>query len=230
MKPARCVCLAVTLLLPAGAALAHSVSASDAAFVQATGGAAVAPFVYLGAKHMVTGADHLLFLVGVVFLLRRVADVVLYVSLFTLGHSVTLMGGVLAGLQVDAHLVDAVIGLSVAYKALENLGGFHLLFGVTPDMRLAVLVFGLFHGLGLATRLQDLNPSEEGLVANLLSFNAGVEIGQLLVLLVVLALLWRWRRLAAFPRQAFAANVVLMSAGFVLAGRHLAGYLLEQGG
>ena len=118
-----------------------------------------------------------------------------------------------------------MIGLSVVYKAFENLGGFDQIFGATPDPRMAVLVFGLFHGLGLATRLQDLTLSDDGLLVNLLSFNLGVEIGQLLALSLILLVVTPWRRNSAFPQQAFAANTLLMSAGFVLAGYQFTGYL-----
>jgi hypothetical protein len=213
-------------LLGAGLAVGHTISGGDATFVQGIVGPAVGPFVYLGAKHMVTGYDHLLFLVGVVFFLYRLHDVVLYVSLFTLGHSLTLIGGVLGGLEVNAYLIDAVIGMSVVYKAFENLGGFRELFGVNPDTRIAVLVFGLFHGLGLATRLQEMALSEDGLVTNLLSFNLGVEAGQVLALMFVVALLFRWRSSVEFTRQAFTANAVLMCGGFVLAGYQIAGFVL----
>jgi hypothetical protein len=219
--------VAAALLLGAGIAFGHTISGGDATFVQGIVGPAVGPFIYLGAKHMVTGYDHLLFLVGVVFFLYRLNDVVLYVSLFTVGHSLTLVGGVLGGLEVDAHLIDAVIGLSVVYKAFENIGGFREVFGVNPDTRIAVLVFGLFHGLGLATRLQEMALSEDGLVTNLLSFNLGVEAGQVLALLFVVALLFRWRSSMRFERQAFIANTVLMCSGFLLAGYQIAGFVLD---
>ncbi len=111
--------------------------------------------MYLGAKHMVTGYDHLLFLVGVIFFLYRLKDVVQYVSLFTLGHSVTLLGGVLGGVRADPYLIDAIIGFSVVYKAFENMDGFTRFIGYQPNTRLAVLVFGFFHGFGLATKLQE---------------------------------------------------------------------------
>lgn len=221
---------AVTVLLAAGTAFGHTIAGDDASFVQGVVGPAAGPFAYLGAKHMVTGYDHLLFLVGVVFFLHRLRDVVLYVSLFTLGHSLTLIGGVLGRLDVDPYLIDAVIGLSVVYKAFENLGGFRQIFGVEPDTRIAVLVFGLFHGLGLATQLQDMTLSDDGLLTNLLSFNVGVEVGQILALLFVVALLFHWRRISAFDRQAFAANTVLMSGGFLLAGYQLTGFVLEHAG
>src|SRR5690606_24673785 len=120
----------------------------------------------LGAKHMVTGYDHLLFLVGVIFFLHRLRDVALYVTMFSLGHSVTLLSGVLGQIHVSPHLVDAVIGLSVVYKALDNLGGFRTLFGAAPNPKLAVLGFGLVHGFGLATKLQDIQLSADGLVPN----------------------------------------------------------------
>src|ERR1700684_110418 len=176
--------LCVTLLLivaglffPAGAS-AHNVSKRDATFVQANKGAAIAPFVYLGAKHMVTGYDHLAFLVGVVFFLYRLKDVVLYVSLFTLGHSVTLLAGVLGGIHANSYVVDAIIGFSVVYKAFDNMGGFKRLLGFEPNTKLAVLIFGLFHGFGLATKLQELDLSKNGLVTNIISFNVGVGIGK----------------------------------------------------
>ncbi|MBI1200571.1 MAG: HupE/UreJ family protein [Phenylobacterium sp.] len=209
----------------AAAAQAHNIGGSDAAFVAATRGPDPVPFIYLGAKHMVTGYDHLLFLVGVIFFLFRLRQVALYVSLFSLGHSTTLLAGVFFGLHVDPHLVDAVIGLSVAYKAFENLGGFRTLFGVQPDPRAAVFGFGLIHGFGLATKLQALNLNREGLLVNLVSFNVGVEIGQMLALTLILAAMTLWRRTPAFAPMAHSANVLLMLAGFILAGQQLAGYV-----
>jgi hypothetical protein len=223
----RTLLIAMVLLVPVVAA-AHNISESNASFVEQLNGPAVVPFLYLGAKHMFTGYDHLLFLVGVVFFLARPRDVVLYVSLFTLGHSITLLAGVLIGWQVNAYLVDAVIGLSVVYKAFENMGGFENL-PVRIDSRLAVMVFGLFHGLGLATRLQGLTLTEFGLVTNLLSFNAGVELGQIAALAVVLLLLIRWRQGARFDQQAFTANWLLMTGGFLLTGMQLSGYFLTRG-
>ncbi len=204
--------------------LAHDLSADDAVFVQGLEGAAAGPFLYLGAKHMFTGLDHLLFLLGVIFFLYRGRDVLLYVTLFTIGHSLTLLLGVWANWQVSEHLVDAIIGLSVVYKAFENMGGFDAL-GFRPDTRVAVLVFGLFHGLGLATKLQGYIATGDGLLTNLVSFNVGVELGQLLALAFILVALVEWRRHDSFRRQAFAANTVLMCAGFLLAGNQFAGYL-----
>jgi hypothetical protein len=209
----------------ATAAFAHNIGGTDAAFVAATRGPDPIPFAYLGAKHMVTGYDHLLFLVGVIFFLFRLRQIALYVSLFSLGHSLTLLAGVFFDLHVDPHLVDAVIGLSVAYKAFENLGGFRTLFGVQPDTRAAVFGFGLIHGFGLATKLQALNLNPEGLLVNLVSFNVGVEVGQVLALTLILAAMTLWRRTPMFERTAAGANVLLMLAGFVLAGEQLAGYI-----
>ena len=138
---------------------AHGVARGDARFLSTLQGAAVAPLMYLGAKHMVTGYDHLLFLVGVIFFLYRLKDVLLYVSLFTIGHSVTLLAGVLGGIHANAFIVDAVIGLSVVYKAFENMGGFERVLGWRPNTKMAVMVFGLFHGFGLATKIQELTVS-----------------------------------------------------------------------
>ena len=217
------------LVLLEGVAEAHGVSRRDASFVESISGAAIGPFLYLGAKHMVTGYDHLLFLVGVIFFLYRLKDVLLYVSLFTIGHSITLLGGVLGGIRADAHLVDAVIGASVAYKAFENLGGFERVLHVRPNTKIAVLVFGLFHGFGLATKLQEFTLSTDGLVTNIVSFNLGVEIGQMLALTAVLILLTSWRARSSFMNHAFITNTLLMTAGFVLAGYQLAGYVIARG-
>jgi hypothetical protein len=204
--------------------LAHAIGGRDAAFVAATKGPAPGPFLYLGAKHMVTGYDHLLFLAGVVFFLRRFRDVVLYVSLFSLGHSITLLSGALLGFGLNSYLVDAVIGLSVAYKAFDNLGGFERVAGRRPDPRLMVLLFGLVHGLGLATKLEALRLNRNGLVVNLVSFNVGVEIGQIIALCLVVALLAILRRTRLFTQAAVALNWAIMTAGFVLIGFQLGGY------
>ena len=181
-------------------------------------------FLYLGAKHMVTGYDHLLFLLGVIFFLYRISDVGIYVTLFAVGHSTTLLLGVLGGLNVNAYLVDAIIGLSVVYKALDNLGAFRTWFGVQPNTKAAVLIFGFFHGLGLATKLQDFALPRAGIVTKMLAFNVGVEIGQLVALSGILIAMAYWRRTAAFERQAFGANVVVMTCGFMLIGYQLTGY------
>jgi hypothetical protein len=224
-RRAASILAALLLLILPVAVAAHGVTGKNATFVEGIDGAAVGPFLYLGAKHMVTGYDHLLFLVGVIFFLYRLKDVVQYVSLFTLGHSVTLLAGVLGGIRANASIVDAIIGASVAYKAFENLGGFERIFKIRPNTRIAVLVFGLFHGFGLATKLQEFSLSPNGLVTNIVSFNVGVEIGQFLALAAVLLALTAWRGRASFLRHAFVTNTALMTGGFILTGYHLMGYL-----
>jgi hypothetical protein len=220
--------LFVVPLLTCGAAAleAHGVSGKDAVFLQGLNGRAIAPLMYLGAKHMVTGYDHLLFLIGVIFFLYRLTDVVAYVSLFTLGHSITLLAGVLGGVRVNPYLIDAIIGFSVVYKAFDNLDGFRAFLGWQPNTRIAVLVFGLFHGLGLATKLQEFELAPSGLVANIVSFNVGVEIGQALALTLILIVLLAWRRRSNFLRYAALCNTVVMSCGFLLTGYQLAGFYL----
>lgn len=225
--PFAVLLLVCVLLLPAIAS-AHNVSKRDASFVQSTTGAAIAPFLYLGAKHMVTGYDHLAFLVGVIFFLYRLKDVVLYVSLFTLGHSATLLAGVLGGIHANSYIIDAIIGFSVVYKAFDNMGGFKRLLGFEPNTKLAVLIFGLFHGFGLATKLQELDLAKNGLFTNIVSFNVGVEIGQVLALTAVLIVLSFWRTRPGFLRHAFATNTALMAVGFVLTGYQIAGYYLGE--
>ncbi len=226
--PALRIVTGVLLLLGFEAALsAHGVSGKDAVYLQGLQGAAIGPLMYLGAKHMVTGYDHLLFLVGVIFFLYRLTDVVQYVSLFTIGHSVTLLAGVLGGIHANAYLIDAIIGFSVVYKAFENMDGFKRFFGFQPNTRIAVLVFGLFHGFGLATKLQEFALAPTGLVANIVSFNIGVELGQGLALLGILVGFTYWRTRVGFLRHAFATNAVVMGCGFLLVGYQLSGYFLS---
>jgi hypothetical protein len=220
------VIVVLGLLFPATVA-AHNVSKRDATFVKSNQGTAVAPFLYLGAKHMVTGYDHLAFLVGVIFFLYRLKDIVLYVSLFTLGHSITLLAGVLGGVHANPYLIDAIIGFSVVYKAFDNMDGFRRFLGFQPNTKLAVLIFGLFHGFGLATKLQELDLAKNGLVTNILSFNVGVEIGQVLALTAVLIALSYWRTRSGFLSHAFATNTALMAVGFLLVGYQIAGYYFE---
>ncbi|MCO4099541.1 HupE/UreJ family protein [Gemmatimonas sp.] len=221
--------LAVMLLAAAPSVmLAHGVSVGDKGYIQETFGVRLVPFLYLGAKHMVTGYDHILFLCGVIFYLYRVRDIATYVTLFAVGHSSTLILGVLTKISVSPYLIDAIIGFSVAYKALDNVGAFQKWFGVQPNPRAATLVFGLFHGFGLATKLLDFEMDPDGLVQNLLAFNVGVEVGQMLALTVVLIAMSYWRRSSSFLRSGFTANMLLLVAGLLLVGYQLTGYFSTQ--
>jgi len=206
---------------------AHGVAEGDKGYIQEISGTHLLPFTYLGAKHMITGYDHLLFLFGVVFFLYRLKDIALYVSLFAIGHSLTMVYGVYAGVNVNAYLIDAIIGLSVVYKALDNLGAYQRWFGVQPDTRVATLLFGLFHGFGLAAKIQEYEIDRDGLLPNLLAFNVGVEIGQLLALGAILIAMGFWRRSPAFFHQAYTANVAMMCAGFMLVGYQLTGFFVS---
>ena len=219
--------LGCLLLLVSAFAWSHGVADGDKGFIEQSAGPQLIPFAYLGAKHMVTGYDHLLFLLGVIFFLYRMRDVALYVTLFAVGHSVTLLYGVLAGIHANPYLVDAVIGVSVVYKALDNLDAFERWFCFKPDTRAAVLLFGLVHGFGLATKLQDFKLSPDGLVANIVSFNVGVEVGQLLALACMLIGMAYLRRTRSFGRNATIANGAIMTAGFVLVGYQLTGYFVN---
>ena len=226
---ASAAALSVALLLLHGVAAAHGVAEGDQGFIEQTSGPQIGPFLYLGAKHMVTGYDHLLFLFGVIFFLYRMKHVATYVTLFAIGHSTTLLAGVLLKTDVSSYLVDAIIGLSVVYKALDNMGAYRRWFGVQPNTKAAVLIFGFFHGFGLATKLQEFSLSQDGLLTNLIAFNLGVEIGQMLALTAILILMSYWRWTPSFSRNAFTANAVLVTAGFVLFGYQLAGYFLVEG-
>ncbi len=232
IRPAAAGLLLIALGAMAGwpmLALAHAVAEGDKGYIQEITGVHLIPFAYLGAKYMVTGYDHLLFLAGVIFFLYRLKHIATYVTLFAVGHSTTMILGVYFDIAVSAYIIDAIIGFSVVYKALDNLSAFQRWFGVQPNTKAATLVFGLFHGFGLATKVQEYNLSPDGLLPNLLAFNVGVEIGQLLALAAILIAISYWRRGGGFWRHAYTANVVMMTAGFVLIGMQLTGYFVTQG-
>lgn len=222
-RAASLLTLAVVTLLWTHPALAHSVTLGDKGYIQEISGMRIIPFLYLGAKHMVTGYDHILFLFGVIFFLYGMKEIGIYVTLFAIGHSTTMLAGVWFDFGINSYVIDAIIGFSVAYKALDNLGAFRKWFGVQPDTKLATLIFGFLHGFGLASKILDYNISQDGLLANLLAFNAGVEIGQLTALAAILVVMNRWRKSASFARQAYAANVLMIVTGFTLMGYQLVG-------
>jgi len=202
----------------------HGVATGDQGYIQQINGINFIPFMYLGAKHMVTGYDHILFLVGVIFFLYRLRDIAIYVSLFAIGHSSTLIFGVFADIHINAHIIDAIIGLSVVYKALDNLGVYQRWFNIQPNTKISTLIFGLFHGFGLATKIIEFDMDANGLLTNLIAFNVGVEIGQLLALSGILILISYWRKQPSFITYAYSTNIVLMILGFMLAGNQLLGY------
>ncbi len=209
-------------------AMAHAVTQGDKGYIQEITGVKIIPFVYLGAKHMVTGYDHILFLLGVIFFLHGMKQIAGYVSLFAIGHSLTMLMGVYFNFGINSYIIDAIIGFSVLYKALDNLGAFKLWFGHQPDTRVATLIFGLLHGFGLASKIIEYDISADGLVPNLLAFNVGVEIGQLLALATILVVMKYWRASASFVQQAYAANVAMMAAGFTLMGFQIAGFVVTE--
>jgi hypothetical protein len=220
--------LAFAMLLWTDSVLAHAVTQGDKGYIQEISGVNIIPFIYLGAKHMVTGYDHILFLLGVIFFLYGMRQIALYVSLFAIGHSITMLAGVYFEFGINSYIIDAIIGFSVVYKALDNLGAFERWFGYQPDTRAATLVFGLLHGFGLASKIIEYDISADGLVPNLLAFNVGVEIGQLLALAAILLVMKYWRASASFMRQAYAVNVVMMAAGFTLMGFQVAGFVITE--
>ena len=207
---------------------AHGVDDATQSFLSSNKGVAFGPFLYIGAKHMITGYDHLLFLVGVIFFLYHTKQILIYVSFFTLGHSLTLLLGVMADINVNAYLIDAIIALSIVYKGFDNLGGFEKFLGKQPNTKIAVLIFGLFHGFGLATKLQEFEFDQEGLFLNLLGFNLGVEIGQFLALGLVLLILAVWRQYESYLKFSNVTNIALMAAGFLLLSFQLTGYFINQ--
>lgn len=206
---------------------AHGVTEGDKGYIQETVGVSPIPFIYLGAKHMMTGYDHLLFLFGVIFFLYRLKAVTIYVTLFAVGHVITLLSGVLLEISISPYIIDAIIGFSIVYKALDNMGAFQRWFGYQPNTKAATFIFGLLHGFGLATKILDYELPEDGLIANLIFFNIGVEIGQILALVVILIAITYWRKSKSFMRHAYTTNGFMMMLGFLLMGYQITGYFIN---
>lgn len=225
-KSAPVFVLAVITLLWGDAVFAHAVTLGDKGYIQQITGVQLIPFLYLGAKHMVTGYDHILFLLGVIFFLYGMKQIGIYVTLFAIGHSTTMLAGVWFDFGINSYIIDAIIGFSVAYKALDNLGAFQRWFGVQPSTKAATLIFGFLHGFGLASKIIEYDIAADGLLPNLIAFNVGVEMGQLLALTAILVVMTRWRARPSFARQAYAANVLMMTAGFTLMGFQITGYFV----
>ena len=222
--------LAMTLVALFGIipdAWAHGVTQGDKGYIQETVGIHPIPFIYLGAKHMMTGYDHLLFLLGVIFFLYRMKDVTIYVTIFAIGHIVTLLSGVLMEISISSYIIDAIIGFSVVYKALDNMGAYQRWFGFQPNTKVATLIFGLLHGFGLATKILEYELSPDGLLANLIFFNIGVELGQILALAVILIAITYWRKSGSFLQHAYKANAVMMMLGFLLMFYQITGYIVQ---
>lgn len=220
------VMLIVSMMASDSAAFAHGVSEEDQAAME---GGSNFDFLVLGARHMVTGYDHLLFLFGVMFFLTRFGEIVKFITAFTAGHTITLIGATYAGIQANYFLVDAIIACTVMYKGFDNLDGFKKYIGVNPPNLLgAVFIFGLIHGFGLSTRLQQLPILGDGLFMRIISFNVGVELGQIAALSVMLAVLSLWRHTAAFKKFSGLANSGLIAAGCLLLLMQLHGYSHTQ--
>lgn len=227
----RPIVIALALVLMtvtfAGEAVAHAVAEGDKGYIQEITGVNLMAFLYLGAKHMVTGYDHILFLLGVIFFLYKMKHIGIYVSLFAIGHSTTMLAGVYFNFGINSYLIDAIIGLSIVYKALDNMGAYQRWFGFQPNTKAATLIFGFFHGFGLSSKILDYEISPDGLLPNLLAFNVGVEVGQLLALGAILIVMGFWRRTPSFLKHAYTANAAMMAAGFLLIGYQLTGYFVS---
>ena len=215
------------LILSPFLAQAHGVSAADQQTLLNGG---LGAYIWVGAKHMLTGYDHLLFLAGVIFYLSGFRDIVRFITAFTIGHSITLISATYLGIRADEHLVDAVIALSVLYKGFENLGGFRKIFGVnSPNLLWMVFIFGLIHGFGLSTRLQAFDLGTEQFLGKIISFNVGVELGQVLALIPIVFIITRWQKYRSYDAFYKAANTYLIIAGVGLFVFQLYQYMYGHG-
>ncbi|PCK09296.1 MAG: hypothetical protein COA42_04635 [Alteromonadaceae bacterium] len=220
------IVIAFLLSSLSGLAFAHGMSAEDQARILNAG---LLEYMQLGATHMLSGYDHLLFLFGVVFFLTRFKDILKFITAFTVGHSITLIVATLLEISANYYLIDAVIALTVCYKAFDNLDGFKRYFQMSsPNLTWMVFAFGLIHGFGLSTRLQQLPLGTDGLVLKILSFNVGVELGQIVALSIMLVILAGWRKTASFERFSKASNIGLMLFGGLLLLMQLHGYQHTQ--
>ncbi|GGG50443.1 membrane protein [Croceivirga lutea] len=204
-------------------ALAHDVSSADQEILRAGG---LLAYVRVGATHMLTGYDHLLFLAGVVFYLNSFKDILKFITIFTIGHCITLIGATYLGVTANEHIVDAVIALSVLYKGFENLGGFEKLKITSPNLLAMVALFGLIHGFGLSTRLQSFDMGENQFLAKILCFNLGVEVGQVLALIPIIFIIKYSRKSKHFSAFYKAVNWYLVIAGIGLFFYQMKGYFM----
>lgn len=202
---------------------AHDVSSADQEILRNGG---LWAYIRVGATHMLTGYDHLLFLAGVIFYLNSFKDILRFITVFTIGHCITLIGATYAGITANEHLVDAVIALSVLYKGFENLGGFEKLNLKSPNLLLMVGLFGLIHGFGLSTRLQSFDMGTEQFLAKILCFNLGVEVGQILALIPIVFIISLLRKQKQFPAFYKAVNWYLVLAGIGLFVYQMNGYFV----
>ncbi|MDO8909942.1 MAG: HupE/UreJ family protein [Pseudohongiella sp.] len=186
--------------------------------------------MWTGAEHMLSGYDHLLFLLGVMFFLTRLRDIFLFVTAFTLGHTVTLIFATFAGISANHYLIDAVIAVTVAYKGFENLDGFKRWFGFNaPNLLAMVFIFGLIHGFGLSARLQAVTLADDpDLLGKILIFNLGVEVGQIIALMIMAVAIRSWQQVKAWPQISKACNTALVIAGFGLLIFQMDGYFDER--
>lgn len=222
MKCQQNFILSLSLILSPVLLMAHGVSSGDQAILDEGG---LFSYIYVGAKHMLTGYDHLLFLAGVIFYLKGFKDILKFITVFTVGHSITLIGATYLGIKADEHLIDAVIALSVLYKGFENLGGFEEKLGIkSPNLLFMVFLFGLIHGFGLSTRLQSFDVGSEQFLAKIVSFNVGVELGQVLALIPIVFLITQWQGKRSYDAFYKAANFYLIIAGVGLFAYQMYGY------
>jgi len=206
---------------------AHGVSVTDQQTLNEGG---LLAYIYVGAKHMITGYDHILFLVGVIFYLNNFKDILKFISVFTVGHSITLIGATYLGIKADEHLIDAVIALSVLYKGFENLGGFKKFFNIeSTNLLMMVFIFGLIHGFGLSTRLQSFQMGVEDFLAKIVCFNIGVELGQVLALVPIVFVISKWRGKSGYSTFYQIVNWFLVIAGIGLFIFQLYGYFYGHG-
>jgi hypothetical protein len=212
----------VVLLFVPSLLFAHDVTAGDQE-VLSNGG--LFSYIWVGAKHMLTGYDHLLFLAGVIFFLKGIKDILKFITVFTIGHSITLIGGTYLEIQVNEYIIDAIIALSVFYKGFENLRGFEKYFKIkSPHLLFMVLLFGWIHGLGLSARLQSFDMGTDQLLLKIISFNIGVELGQIAALIPIVFLIRKWQQKPSYKAFYKACNVYLIIAGIGLFVYQMANY------
>lgn len=221
-KKFKIILTSLLLLLLPVIAIAHGISEADK---QAMLEGGYLRYVGLGATHMLTGYDHLLFIFGVIFFLTGFRDIVKFITAFTIGHSITLIFATIYGITANYYMIDAIIALSVCYKGVENLDFFEkYLNRPSPNLLMVIFSFGLVHGFGLSTRLQQLPLGESGLIMRILSFNVGVEFGQIIALAIMLVIISGWRKTESFKQFSLTANAGLVLAGLLLFIFQMHGY------
>ncbi len=169
----------------------------------------IGQFILLGIEHILTGYDHMAFLLALIVIGLSIKEVLKIITAFTVAHSITLLLAAMQVVSLNSRIVESVIAFSICFVALENL------FKKKVNYRwLVTFGFGLIHGFGFASVLQELIVGKSNLLVSVVSFNLGVEVGQLMIFLVLLPVLYLLKSKMEFRKVTFGVSLAIFMLGF----------------